>query len=85
MDGLRQQIRDRLAALASGELDPADASDWASRVMQDDDDDLRDPVIWQAIDRMSGADLMSAPGSYLHGVTDFREWLQEFDDTIPSN
>lgn len=85
MSSLRQQIHDRLTALASGELDRGEVADWASQLVRDDDrEDLRDPVVWQAVDRLAGADLMSAPGSYLHGPTDFHEWLQEFDDVTRS-
>lgn len=79
MTNLREVVRERLDALVRGELSPGDAADWAVEVMRSDDNELRDPVVWQAISELSRADLMTAPGKLLHGPSDFVGLVGEFD------
>ncbi|MFC8597677.1 MULTISPECIES: hypothetical protein [unclassified Isoptericola] len=75
----RSTIDSKLSALANGSLDPDEAADWAMATLRamDDDDDV-DDVVMDALDRLSGADLLSGPGTRLHGTADFRTWLSEF-------
>ena len=72
----------RLLALASGSLDPSDVADWATRTMERlEDADVPDAV-WMALDRMSGADLLTGPGAPLHGPEDYRAWLSDFQASL---
>lgn len=75
---LRELVRTYLTRLAAGEVPVGEAADWALDVMQGDDEELTDRVIWRALDRLAGADLLQAPGEYLHGPEDFAQWLAEF-------
>jgi hypothetical protein len=78
MASLETEIMARLDGLAAGRIDPADAADWATGAMAGDDPALEVPANWQALDQLSGADLMSAPGTYLHGQEDFAAWIREY-------
>jgi hypothetical protein len=77
-DGLREQVLSYMKRLAEGEVSPAEAADWALGVMKLDSPELRDRKLWRALDQLSGADLLEAPGQYLHGPEDFADWLEEF-------
>ncbi|MCA5895228.1 hypothetical protein LEP48_18010 [Isoptericola sp. NEAU-Y5] len=75
----RSTVDSKLTALANGSLDPGDAADWAMTALRDmDDDEDVDDAVMEALDKLSGADLLSGPGTYLHGPADFRTWLSEF-------
>ena len=78
--GLNDEIRSKMEMLASGELDPGSVADWATEVMSSDQDELMNRRIWNALDQLAGADLMTAPGVLLHGPVDFSAWLHEFDE-----
>ncbi|NEW74222.1 DNA-binding protein [Streptomyces rhizosphaericus] len=77
---LRNEIIERLTALTEGTSPPEDVSEWATSTMQGDLPELLDADIWQALDRLSGADLKSDPTTYLHSTEDYVEWLREFRD-----
>lgn len=78
-EDLENETRSRLRALSAGTADPAEVSAWALRALDSDDPQLRDPRIWTALDRLSGADLLEGPGQYLHGKEDFEVWVGEFE------
>lgn len=45
---------------------------------------MEDPIVWNALRELSGADLMISPVDYLHGEDDFHQWLDRLeadDDT----
>jgi hypothetical protein len=78
----RSEVVERLAALADGRSSPDEVSRWASAWLLADQipgTDVRvvDRPVWEAIIRMTGADLEVKPGSYLHGTDDFLAWLAE--------
>ncbi|MEU1630202.1 DNA-binding protein [Streptomyces sp. NPDC020096] len=77
---IKEEAHRRLRLLASGEAAPDEVSDWAMEVMESDSEQLVDERLWRALDRLSGADLMSDPGVYLHTREDFKDWLREFED-----
>ncbi|RNG24141.1 DNA-binding protein [Streptomyces botrytidirepellens] len=77
---LRQEITKKLAELTQDAGKSEDISNWAISVMQGGDTSLLDPKVWEALDRMSGADLMSGPNTYLHSREDFSEWLRDFTE-----
>ncbi|MEV7552496.1 hypothetical protein AB0N89_23035 [Amycolatopsis sp. NPDC089917] len=68
-----------LDALASGALTRAEASDRARPWFVEDVHRVDDDLVWQTLDWVFGADLMTSPVEYLYGPVDFRAWLAEFD------
>jgi len=83
-DELLHNIKARLEALADDPAaDAGQAADWALEVMEGDDPLLAEEAAWQALDALGGADLMSGPGTPLHGPEDFRAWLNAFIQAYP--
>jgi hypothetical protein len=80
VDDVEGQIVKQLEALVAGDATPDDVAAWATQVMENEGnaDALDDPVTWDILDKMAGADLLSGPGQYLHGQADFAEWLTDF-------
>jgi hypothetical protein len=78
MEPDRIMVENRLSELVEGTLDPAQAAAWATHVMQDLEDEDVDDTTWAGLDRLSGADLLAAPGQPLHSQEDYRAWLIEF-------
>ena len=77
---LDDEIRNKLKMLASGVLAPGRAADWAMATISSDRDELAIPRIWNALDQLAGADLMTAPGALMHGPADFTAWLEEYQE-----
>ena len=77
----RSNIEARLEKLVAGELPRAEAADWATEFITFDDPQIypsvSDPIVWEAIVKLSGADLEVSPGEYLHQEGDFSDWLQK--------
>ena len=76
----RAEILARLDALAA---DPSSATratvaDWAAEYLRFDDPqlypDVSDPVVWDALVALSGADLPSTDRPFLHEAPDFASW-----------
>jgi hypothetical protein len=76
----RAEVRDMLRALVNGESTPARASDWATPWVTEEAGDVRDEIVWAALDRLSGSDIETAPGVRLYGPEDFRAWLADAAD-----
>ncbi|MEV5932954.1 DNA-binding protein [Streptomyces sp. NPDC052079] len=76
---LRELIGEHLNRLAEGEVAPDEAADWALSVMEQESTEDIDPKLWRALDQLAGADLLEAPGAYLHGREDFACWRAEFE------
>ncbi|MFF4400215.1 DNA-binding protein [Streptomyces sp. NPDC001480] len=77
-EGLAGEIRSRLSLLVAGAVSRGELADWAMSAMESDAPELRDDRIWMALDRLSGVDLMVAPGQYLHGREDFDVWVADY-------
>ncbi|MBB5856680.1 hypothetical protein ACFQ05_27710 [Amycolatopsis umgeniensis] len=75
----RAEVREVLKALVDGAITSERASDWARPWIVEDVHRVDDDLVWQALDRLFGADLMTSPAGHLHGPVDFRAWLAEFD------
>ena len=73
----RAEVRDVLLGLVNGDITPAQASDWATPWVTEEAGDVRDEVVWTALDRLSGADIETTPGVFLYGPEDFRAWLAD--------
>ncbi|MBB5851725.1 hypothetical protein ACFQ05_00460 [Amycolatopsis umgeniensis] len=67
-----------LLALVKSEVSRELAADWAMvRIREGAPEYADDTLVWTALDRLGGADLKTATGSYLHGQADFDSWLRE--------
>ena len=80
----RAAVRERLLDLLAGRESREGVATWASTWVTQDDPDVEDPIVWNALRELSGADLMISPVDYLHGEDDFHEWLDRLeadDDT----
>jgi hypothetical protein len=85
----RLEIRARLARLASGQDSPGAASDWASPWvvnddLTDDDNQVWDEGVWEALTILSGADIKVSDTDYMYGREDYQDWLEEFDRSDPN-
>ncbi|NSC23543.1 DNA-binding protein [Streptomyces albus subsp. chlorinus] len=79
---ITQEIAERLQALATGEGSPEEASAWALAMMEGDAPELEDENVWNALDQLSGADLMMDPETPMHSEEQYRQWLQEFREKV---
>jgi hypothetical protein len=82
-NSLLHEIKARLEALANGPADVGATADWALEVMEGADPLLEQAAVWQTLDELAGADLMTDPTTRLHGPDDFRAWLREFNEAYP--
>lgn len=76
---VQQHLRDLLAGRSSREA----TADWASTWVTQDDPDVEDPIVWDALRDLAGADLKVNPTDYLHDEDDFREWLRRVELSDP--
>jgi hypothetical protein len=76
------EAKRRLVDLADGRITPEEAAAWAGQWVNDVDNLVKDPVVWDALDALAGAAIEVAPGEPLHGDMDFRHWLEEFDNAL---
>jgi len=58
-----------MLALVEGTKSRREVADWASEWVRLPDPDIRDQRLWQALTRLSGADLISVGNTYLHDET----------------
>ena len=79
----RAQVRLLLMDLLSGRATREDAATWASRWVTEDDPDVDDPIVWNALRDLAGADLKVSPVDYLHSDTDIHEWLDRVETGDP--
>ncbi|MDT0321757.1 DNA-binding protein [Streptomyces millisiae] len=82
MTDLRAEIEHRLRRLLTDPESAGDTADWAMATMEGDAPELEDETVWNALDRLGGADLKTGTGTFLHGEADFRAWLTEFQDGV---
>ena len=75
----RATVRQTLVNLIAGHISKEQASDWASAWVIADDPDVDDPVVWAALQALSGADLKIGQNEYLHTRADFAGWLDNLD------
>ena len=74
----RAEVLEVLRRLVEGTLEREDASSWASPWVTNDDVEFA-PAVWQALERLSGADMISTDRPYLYGPEDFRDWYDTLD------
>jgi hypothetical protein len=72
----RADVAEVLRRLVEGSMSREDASEWASPWVTADDVDF-EPPLWRAIERLSGAGMISTERPYLYEPEDFQAWLEE--------
>ena len=78
----REQVRQRLQDLLSGRLSREEAAEWAAAWVREAEPAVDDLVVWEALKKMTGADLRSNPIDYLHTDSDFHDWLDQLEAEI---
>lgn len=77
----RAEVRAALRNLIEGRRTAEEVADWAVGTMAAlEGADVSDMAAWDTLTTLSGADLLTAPGRYLHGAEDYRAWLEELDE-----
>ena len=78
----RAEVRAALMDLIGGRRTAEDVADWAvGKMAVLEGAAVSDMAAWDTLTTLSGADLLTAPGRYLHGPEDYRAWLEELDET----
>lgn len=76
----RTELATVIKALIKGERTREDVADWASEYVVYDEPiypDVTDEVVWEMLNTLGGADLISLDRPYLYEVQDFLKWLDE--------
>lgn len=75
----RDLLKARLLDLLAGRTTREEVADWAVEWVREPRPDVHDPVVWEALTQMAGADLRVSPTAYLHGESDFHAWLDALE------
>nr|WP_052478619.1 hypothetical protein [Kibdelosporangium sp. MJ126-NF4]CEL19503.1 hypothetical protein [Kibdelosporangium sp. MJ126-NF4]CTQ94698.1 hypothetical protein [Kibdelosporangium sp. MJ126-NF4] len=67
-----------LTGLVSGEVNPAEAANWASPRYADESAGYHQhDALWTALGALVLADMPAGRGRYLYGPADYQDWLDE--------
>lgn len=75
----REVLRARLLDLLAGRATREEVADWAVKWVREPMPDVQDPIAWEALKQLSGADLRISPRDYLHSEVDFHSWLDQLE------
>lgn len=75
----RSDVRERLLDLLAGRASREEVAAWASTWVTQDDPAVEDPIVWNGLRDLAGADLKISPVDYLHSENDFHEWLDRVE------
>lgn len=75
----REVLRARLLDLLAGRATREEVADWAVKWVRESMPDVQDPIAWEALKQLSGADLRISPTDYLHTEVDFHSWLDQLE------
>lgn len=78
----RQQVEAKLVDLASGKITREEATAWAE---QFDLDAIDDELVVDALELLTGADMISTDRPYLYGPEDFRAWLAKYRRAVAAD
>ena len=78
---MRAEVRERMLALIGSDAYRQQVADWAAHWIRLPNPHIDDPVVWQAIQRLAGADLRISKTRYLHTEADFLAWLKDLGDS----
>jgi hypothetical protein len=82
----RTEVRQVLVWLIDGTIIPEEADEWAVNwIINDDQLRVFDDAVWRLLMHLAGSDLQTAPGEYLFDKATYEDWLEEFDQRIPTN
>lgn len=73
----RADVETKLQGLIEGRVTRDDATAWAMQWVAAPDSGVDDPIVWNALNNLSGADAPSTDRPYLFTEIDFRAWLDE--------
>jgi len=76
----RAELRKCVLNLLEGRLSREEVAEWAGGWVGADDPRVDDSTVWQALERLSGADMKTGPEEYLHSESDFHAWLDALED-----
>ena len=74
----RQEVIKTFDELLKGNLKREDASNWTNQWIIKEHAPVQDFVVWDALMKLSGVDLLDIDGSYLHNEHDIISWLNDF-------
>lgn len=78
----RRQVEAKLVDLASGKITREEVAAWAERF---DLDVIDDELVVDALELLTGADMISTDRPYLYGPEDFRAWLAQFRRSVAAD
>ena len=73
----RLEVEAKLSELLGGNASREEVAEWAARWVRMPDPKVGDPLVWKALTRLSGADMISTDRPYLYDENDFNTWLKE--------
>ena len=76
----RSEAEARILGLISGGVSRDAATAWATQWIAAGDPGVDDPVVWRALQNLSGADAVSTDRPFLFEEVDFRAWLEELGE-----
>lgn len=77
----REDVAAVLRSLIQGHKTREEVSAWATEYIVFDDPaiypEVEDEAVWEALEALTGANLISTDRPYLYGAEDFQNWLDE--------
>lgn len=73
----RQEVEAKLSKLLSGNASREEVAEWAAKWVRMPAPNVEDRLVWKALTRLSGADMISTDRPYLYDENDFTSWLKE--------
>lgn len=77
----RADVRERILALIGSDESREKVANWAALWVRQEDPQIEDAAVWQALKRLTGSDLRSSRTTYLHTEADFLSWLKDLGDS----
>lgn len=71
---LRQELQQKIVSLLDSSMSREEVSSWAMRLINDGEGVVSDPVAWEVLTALGGADLHGFERPYLYGEEDFAAW-----------
>lgn len=75
----REDLREKIIQLISGESDREKVSEWAFSIIDDDHTYVDDQVTWKILQCLGAIDLPDIDRDFLYGKEDFESWLEELN------
>ena len=70
-------VVERLRGLVLGTMDRESVAEWAGFWVGQKAPPIPDPKLWHAVERLSGADMISTDRPFLYDKEDFEQWLKD--------